>query len=280
MNRLTVLIDIAGQRARSVKENPRVTAAAVVLPTADLDSIRSELPVGIRKWKDATESSARQAVEYISRRAIATAGVTVNRNTEAWRKSLVDADVLHQAIATESKMKAGWIKLPLIHTYELLTQVSIVGLCNSLNHLQGRHVLNSAGLAEIQCDILCDEEFSGQENVETFVAFWDENRLPRKRLASLGYRISHPSVHLKSEQKEPLLLLPDLIAGLVHSMHLPNPGRLPLPLPADVSSEILKPLMRTHRLLIEASDYNTSYDQIFGHVMEAARGRNNSQLTR
>lgn len=271
MNRFTVFADIAGQRARSVTANPRVTAAAVVLPTAELDALRGDLPGNIGKWKDATEASARQAVAYISHHAIAAAAATVNRDTPAWRKALVDSDVLHQAIATQSRAKAGWAKLPMVHTYELLTQVCIVGLCNALIQLRGRHVLNSAGTAEIECNIVCDEEFSGQENVETFVSFWSEDRLPRRRLTSMGYRVSHPSVLLKSEQDEKLLLLPDIIAGLVHSAHIQDPGRLPLPLSASVSVGILQPMVSSRRLVVEASDYDTSFDQVFGDVMNEAR---------
>lgn len=134
-------------------------------------------------------------------------------------------------------------------------------------------MLNSEGLAEIECNIVCDEELSGSENIETFVSLWDEDRHPRKRLALLGYRVSHPNVQLESEQDESLLLLPDMIARLVHSAHLPNPGRLPLPLPASLSADILRPLVESRHLLIEVSDYSTSYDDVFGHVMEAAHGR-------
>lgn len=78
MNRLTIFADIAGQRSRSVTENPRVTAAAVVVPTADLEALRSELPESIGKWKDATEASARGAITYISRRTVAAASATIN----------------------------------------------------------------------------------------------------------------------------------------------------------------------------------------------------------
>ena len=276
VNRISLFVDMAGQRNRKFDGNPRVTAAAVALPTADLDDIRAQLPTNLSKWEQLTEETARSVVEMLSRRAVAVAAATVNRDTEAWTKALVDAEILHSQIASESRAKAGWAKLPIVLSYELLSRACFLAIAHFLRENRPIRILDSQGLQVVECRVVCDEEFSGGENIEVFKSFWNDEHIPAKKLATLGFRVRHPDVKLTTEKDEPLLLLADISAGLVHSANLPNPGRLAMPLPCAVSRKLLDPLRAKRLLSIDAFDFHMNYDEVFGSAMEEAPARNDA----
>lgn len=273
MNRITLFADIAGQRSRAINGSPRVTASAVALPTATLDDIRSKLPVNITKWKHLTEPIAREVVSLLATRSVAVAAASVDRDNAAWRKALCDADILHSEIASDSHESAGWAKLPVVLAYELLVRACLLATAHFLREVRTPRVLNSQGLAEIECSVICDQEFSGQENIDVFKSFWDEERVPSKQLAALGFRVSHPDVKLTTEQIEPLLLLADITAGLIHSAQIPNPGRVALPLSYNVSRDVLRPLQANHKLAVDSFVFDTDYERVFGDAMAEARAR-------
>ena len=273
MNRITLFVDMAGQRNRKFEGNPRVTSAAVALPTADLDDIRAQLPTNLSKWERLTEEMAGNVVDMLSKRAVAVAAATVNRDTVAWTKALVDEEILHSQIASESRAKAGWAKLPIVLAYELLSRACFLALAHFLREDRSVRILDSQGLCTIECRVICDEEFSGEENIDVFKSFWNEEHIPAKELAALGFRVRHPDVSLTTEKSEPLLLLADISAGLVHSASLPDPGRVAMPLPCAVARKLLSPLRAKRLLSIDAFDFDMNYDEVFGNAMEEARAR-------
>lgn len=175
MTRITIAVDIAGRPTRETAGNPRVTAAAAVIPAANLDRVRSAIPAHLPKWKSI-------------------------------------------------------------------------------------------------CNVVCDQEFSGEENIEVFKSFWDTPQIPLKSLESFGFKVTHPNVMLVSDDNEPLLQLADIAAGLLHSAHIPDPGLIRMPIAHDTAKRLLMPLLSSGLLSIDAFDYDASYDQIFGDVMQAARG--------
>lgn len=74
-----------------------------------------------------------------------------------------------------------------------------------------------------------------------------------------------------TEQQEPLLLLADYAAGIAHSALLPIPGRLPLPVNYEQSNHLLGHLRETGKLVVESADFDVSYSEIFGSIMDSAR---------
>lgn len=270
MNCITLFVDMAGQRSRSLAGSPRVTAAAVALPTADLPGIRERLPNGI-KWKNITEPMAREVIGLLVRDSVAVAAATVNCDTEAWGKALADEQALHSQIASESHANAGWAKLPVVLAYELLSRACWLALAHFLRMNRAPKILDPHGLATIECSVVSDEEFSGEENVDTFKSFWNDEHIPVKKLAALGFRVRYPDVNLTTEQNEPLLLLPDVVAGLVHSAYLPDPGRVSMPLSHALSQQLLEHLGSL--LAVDSFDFKTDYDRVFGEAMKEARAR-------
>ena len=109
--------------------------------------------------------------------------------------------------------------------------------------------------------------------MEVFKAFWDIDRVPRSRLAQFGIRMTHADVQLLPEEDEPLLLLADFAAGLLHSTLLPDPGRIPMPMSHDAAKKLTRRLHEAGLLAVDSSNFNNSYDEIFGEVMDHARAQ-------
>jgi hypothetical protein len=275
MNRHTVFADIAGRTSNEIDGNPRVTAAAVAVPTTELASIRAQLPAGLSKWGRCVPEEAATVIDVLIERAISVAIVSMNKDTSAWHKFIDDEALLHSQIASESRRSAGWAKASTLLTYELLSRVCIMATAQAIGGRSPNRIINAQGLELIESSIVCDTEISGEENIEVFKSFWSEEHVPTQSLARMGVSIKHPEVLLLSEQTEPLLLLADYVAGLGHSAHLPDPGRLPMPLSHMKARSLL--LRLDQRLLVESIDFDSSYEKIFGFVMDEARLRRDGQ---
>jgi hypothetical protein len=269
MNRHTVFADIAGRASKKLDGNPRVTAAAVAIPTSEISDIRTQLPAGLPKWGRCTLDEAGFVTDILKAKAIAIVIVSINKDTPAWHKFIKDEALLHSQIASESKGTVGWAKASTLLTFELLSRACFVATALAIGGRAPNRIVDAHGLEIIESAIVCDTEISGEEKV--FKSFWSDENIPTHALAGMGISIKHPEVRLLSEQAEPLLLLADYAAGLGHSAHLPNPGRLPMPVSCIEATSLL--LRFGTRLKIEAIDFDSSYENIFGHVMDEARLR-------
>lgn len=271
MNRLTVLVDIAGRVSLDTQGNPRVTAAAVAIATSALTIVRAALPPRLPKWKNCTASDAERVVELLSAHSVAVGVISINKETDSWRQFAVDADALQAAIVAQSKRVAGWAKPANLLVFQLIIRACAIATGHGIRVGRMRRIVNMNGFELIECAVICDTDISGEENLEVFGSFWDKRHAPKSRLAKLGVCLVHDEVQVLTEQEEPLLLLADYAAGIAHSALLPTPGRLPLPVNCEQSNDLLSHLRETDKLVVESDDFDVSYSEIFGTIMERAR---------
>lgn len=272
MTRCTVFADIAGRTSKGTAGSPRVTSAAVAIPTSELASVRSRLR-DLPKWGRCTVSDAESVAEILATEATAIAIISMNKDTPEWHQFCIDGDLLNSTIASESWISAGWAKAPVILTFDLLSRACFMVTVHAISTSPRNRMPYSQGIEFFEFSIICDADVSGNENIEIFKSFWDDDHIPKEKLAVLGLQIIHPEVLLTTEQSEPLLLLADYAAGLGHSAHMPDPGRLPIPISCEDSAALLQSINYNGKLLVEAVDFDTSYEEIFGDVMQEARRR-------
>lgn len=272
MPHIALFADIAGRPTRSVDGSPLTTAAAVAFKHSDLSLLRAKTSESLPKWKNLTEPGARKAVQFLRDHAVVVSSVTVNRATPQWAKAIDDAELLHSKIASQSHAKAGWAKLPVVLAYELLSRACFLALAHLLREQRPQHVFANLGCTAIECDVTCDKEFSAPEDIEVFKSFWHDRNVPAEALWRLGYTVTHPSVTVTTDDDERLLMWADIAAGLCHSARLTKPGRIAMPLSCAVSRRLLKPLGVDNKLALDAYAFGTTYDDVFGEAMSAARG--------
>lgn len=270
MNRFTVFADIASRAMHATAGSPRTVAGAVVVDTEKVEGLCREL-VGLGKWSGCRLDDAEFAVDLIASQAVAVSVVSFNRDTEAWRQFLVDAEIFHKAIILNSRKVAGWGKPANLLKFLLLSSAcaSAVGHALGIDHRP--RIVNSNNMQMINCITVCDSEVEGPENIEVFKSFWDRQHIPKSRLASVGIEMLSEDVRITSEQLEPCLLLADYVAGLGLSAATENPGRIPLPLSQVNSSKLLSKIRDRDKLVVLEEDFQYSYNEIFGDTMEQAR---------
>jgi hypothetical protein len=271
MNRLTVLTDIAGRVSIDTVGSARVTAAAIAVGTSDTSLLRSLIPPNMPKWQACRPSDAERAIELIASYAVSVGVMSINKDTATWLKFAEDGKILQDAIVLQSRRVAGWAKPSNLLAFHLLGGAYAIALGHGIRVGPRPHIVDSQGLQLIECSLICDTDISGDENLEVFKSFWDEQHRPHSQLAQYGVRVSHEEVHVTTEQLEPLLLLADYAAGISHAALLPAPGRLPLPLTYDQANVLLERLRDGGKLVVESLDFDISYEAIFGPVMKAAR---------
>lgn len=273
MNRLTILVDIAGRVALDTRGSARVTAAAVAVATSDAPAVRAALPASLPKWRDCAASDAERGVELLAAHSVSVGVISINKDTDAWRQFAADAEVLQAAILAESRRPAGWAKPANLLTFQLVGSACAIATGHGIRVGPKERIVDMRGLQLIECAVICDSDISGEENLEVFRSFWDKRHAPKSRLAKLGVSLAYEEARVLTEQEEPLLLLADYAAGIAHASLLPAPGRLPLPLDYAQSNVLLGHLRETGKLVMESVNFDASYSEIFGNVMEQARER-------
>lgn len=270
MNRLTILADIASRTMHSTVGSPKTVAGAVAVDTLRLEGIRQEV-IALPKWAACNEDSAAFAVDLMASQAVAVSVVSVNRDTDAWRKFLVDAEIFHKAIILSSKKVAGWGKPANLLKFILLGSACAAATGHALGVDRRPRIVSLGGRQLIECDTVCDSEVEGAENLEVFESFWSKQHIPKSRLAKVGIEVIGDCVRVTTEQAEPGLMLADYAAGIGLAAATKSPGRMPLPLSQVAAARLLSRLRVLNKLVVLEEDFDYSYDAIFSDVMKKAR---------
>lgn len=273
--KLTIFADIASRVMHATQGSPRTVAGAVAVDTLDVDQIRKEVH-RLPKWGRCSEDDAEFAVDLMSSQAVAFSVVSVNRETEAWKRFLVDAQLLHEAIVESGKV-AGWAKPTNLLKFILLGSSCAAAMGHALGVDRRAGIINTAGRRIVECSTVCDSEIEGEENLEVFTSFWSKQHIPKSRLARAGYEVIADDVRVTSEEAEPVLLLADYAAGLGLAAATSMPGRVPLPLDQGTARRLLCKIRDRGKLTFHEEEFEYTYDEIFKDVMEEARGRAESR---
>jgi hypothetical protein len=270
MNRFTFLTDIAGRVTLDVTGSPLVTAAAVVLPSVNLAKISAQLPADLPKWKSCSYKDAEAVINLlISNSAV---GIfSINKDTKAWGKFWEDEKSLQSAIVLQDRRPAGFIKPANLLAFSLIGGACAIAMGHSLRIGPKDRIMDSHGRNLIERTIICDSDIGGEENVQVFKNLWDRQDGSSPRLEQAGFRVMTREVRVETEQQEPLLLLADYAAGIAHAALLSSPGRIRLPLPTDEAKKLLDSLNEAGKLALHVSDFNFTYKQIFGSLIDLAQ---------
>ncbi len=270
MNRLTILVDIAGRAMLATEGSPKTVAGAVALDTVDLPSARKEV-CSLPKWGRCGLEHAEHVVDFLASQATSIGIVSVNRDTPQWLQFEREAAELQNAIVLQSRRVAGWAKAPNLLKFILLGSGCAVATGHALGSDKRLRIQNARGQQMVECSTICDKEIEGEENLEVFTSFWSEQRIPRSRLARLGIEMIGRDVKVISEQEEPALILADYVAGLGLAAALETPGRLPLPLDREKSSRLLNKLRDRGKLVAVEEDFAHTHQDIYGDLLAKAR---------
>lgn len=268
MNRFTFFTDIAGRLSQAVEGGPRVTAAAVVFPSAEVERIVTQLSVPLPKWRACTYDDASAAIDLLIAEGVSVGIFSVNKDTKAWKKFLVDSKPLHSAIVLQDRRPAGFVKPSNVLAFMLIGGACAIAAGHALKITPKNRITDYRGKALIERTVICDSDIGGEENLQVFRSFWERHDGSHPLIEKAGFRIVTRDVRVTTEQQEPLLLLADYAAGIAHAAWLTNPGRIRLPLSNEKAKELLAALNKSGKLAMETRDFDLTYQEVFGNVPE------------
>jgi hypothetical protein len=271
VTRFTALTDVAGRVALDTQGNKWVTAAAVVLASNQLDLVRSLLPATVPKWRNCHQEHAELVTDLLGSHSFAVCAIHINKDTEHWRRFWKDEEPLQAAIVAESRASAGFVKPANILKFFLFGQVVAIATAHAMKVAPTGTIVDGKGLTLVESNVICDSDINGDENVEFFKFLFERENHRPSRLRQLGIRLVNGSVEVATEEEEPLLLLADYAAGLAHAVWLEHPGRGRFPLAKEEALRLLKAIEAKDKFIRMPMDFEISYDEIFGALMERSR---------
>jgi hypothetical protein len=254
----TIFSDIAGQVSERV-DNPIVTIAAVAVARADIGEARRQLVAGFggqpRKWRDGRVTGFANIARVATDFQIRTAAWQLYRQSEQWRQFYEQAQVFHEEATSRSGERLTFLKGDDSMRMFLFIRASdhLVG-----NLLKARYPWAPAA-ATIDIEYVVDSDFKTCETRALFqwaTTQWAETTALRRLLGV----VPRARAYVETEEEEPLLLLPDYIAGVFH--HADTRTRLGLPVvPPAVARGLVDTLRRAlgKRLYEVAEDFNQQY---------------------
>lgn len=217
MVNITFFGDIAGRVALNSHNADRVTVGSVCLPSGALTSIRKRVPVAFPKWRNASDENVDLALDIILNEAMAVSASSIDTRTAKWQQFWQDASDVHSKTASYSGGSISFIKAANQIKYLLFnTSISIAG-AHAIKIGTIPRILNRQGILKIRQNIVLDNDIQGDENIDALISIWNAANSHQPRINSLGIEIKTEPLQLKTEQSEPLLLLPDYVAGIFQS---------------------------------------------------------------
>jgi hypothetical protein len=266
MSRYTIFADVAGQRSLATAGSDRMTAAAVAIHASDKNLLCDQISQ-LPKWRDCSLLEAQTAVDIFSN-AAAISIVSMTKDPEHWPDFWAAAKPLQDAIVARDRKPAGFVRPANVALFALLMHVYGIAIGHAVKVSRGVPIIDYRGMELVERTIVCDTDIQGEENLAVFKAFFERSDRYQPRMAKLGFRFVTREVIVTTEEHEPLLLLADYAAGIGHSAHITDPGRIPLPVVHHEAKKLLQKLDRTGKLVILSKPFDIDYAEIFGDVLQ------------
>ena len=262
-----LLVDIAGRFHRD-GANLSVTTGGVAIAASRADYVRSLLPPGLPKWGKCTLTHANEVTRILARECLAVCAVTRDLATPSWQKFWEDSANHESVLKRLQGGKAGLLKPANIARTIAFIDGAVGASAHAayLSNAIDRAAAN--GPITIGQTLIFDDELGG-ESREFFMELWNGAR-PQPRIKAVGVTFKTCAVRMTTEQDEPLLMLPDYVAGLHHCVQLADAGPNTFPLTASQANECLNPL-RNGKLKTGKGSFSFDYRSMFGDVIAEAQ---------
>lgn len=263
--------DLSG-RVRKTIDNPITTTAAVAVPVDLVNPLRTRVrqrfPGDKTKWKYGRLAGLATVTKVLAVHRLPVAVYQVHIADPAkWSRYFEQGEEFIRNAEPDLRDKATFAHPSMTLRMRFLA-ASFASLAGRL--MRARHRAEDT-LSSIELEIVADTDFRDEETEEQFTSSVMELDWRSRITAHLGIRPVVRAARCASEQDEPLLLLPDYIAGLYHHADPRTTLGQPVVTPDEASGAVheLRRQLGVGRLLFERSeDFDEEYP-----LMHADRGR-------
>jgi hypothetical protein len=211
----TYYIDISG---RITQNSNRITTAAVALSNAD-ESVIKDFIVNKKfpKWRNATIKDVNDIITIILKYQLTCAvfqSTVFSKEAKLfwanfWGKGI---DFLNKAYIID-KVSLKELKSPNVLKYYFLGRCISLLIATRMKTMR-KIIYDSHGLKIMRFNIISDTDIQGEENQKFFKYLWEEWSKKTRIKDILGFLPVINEITFETEQDEPLLILPDYLAGL------------------------------------------------------------------
>lgn len=261
--KVTLLGDIAGRVARETHGADTVTVGGVCIPTGAISFIRKKIPNDFPKWRNASDSDIEFILKILLRESLSISGTVLRKSSNTWDSFWKDAEATHAKTSQLSSGTMSFVKAATIIKFALFGMssalatahaIKIGGIPNSIH--RGKKLL-------IERSLVFDKEIEGKDNLEALVSIVEASNLHQPKMNQLGVCIKTVDVKLSTEQQEPLLLLPDYVAGIVHAAHSTVDTLSASNVSNDGARSAKADLQKSKKYTEISEDFNLRYFDIF-----------------
>lgn len=268
MNRLSLFYDISGRVSKESQYDTFFTVGGAIIPTGKEDLVRAAIGENTPKWRDTNDLCISVIVDVLKKFTIHCTVVKIKKTEPAWTDFWGVGDQQYQYLSSRTKPKPGFAKSANVLKDWAFGKCSATGLGLYLKSQGKPVVLDPNGFSALYLKIVCDTDIQGQENRQVFEDNWKHWCRVTKLTPRLEIK-PHIEVEFKTEQEEPLLMLPDYIAGYIH--YNSDPVRISRPVnlskqSADNFGQALSTI--SHFDLIEYP-----FDEIFPNLTRQSTGQ-------
>lgn len=262
MNRLTLVYDISGQVTKESTYDSYFTVGGAIIPTANENRVRDLLKQNIPKWKNATTQSLSIVANTIEENNIYCTVVIVEKSQPEWDTFWENGKDQHNNLAKKLKAKVGFAKSGNIVRNLSIGRCTIIGLGALIKSIDKPTILDQNGYAVLNLKIICDTDIQGGENQEVYKTSWERWCKNTKVQPALNIKPKLYSIDFMIEQDEPLIFLPDYLAGCIHCKASGGKTNLPENLKYLEVEEFIKLIESKGKMLIESFKFSEIYPNL------------------
>ena len=216
---ITSASDIAGQVSDSALNADKLTVASICLPSGSVKRIRSLIPTGLPKWRNSDDDRVAAVTDLILKEAWSIAAGSLDKRDARWSAFWRDSREIHARTAPLAGGPIAFLKAATLIKMLLLGQASTLAMGHSVKVGTLPRITDRKGRLNISESVIFDNEIQGEENREALAGAWRSMNEHQPKMNSLGIFHKATTLTLTSEESEPLLLLADYAAGIVHAMN-------------------------------------------------------------
>lgn len=265
MARVTFFMDSAGRVSQDTGGHEWLTVAGVAVPTGELDSIRRLTPARASKWSHASPREASGIVNFALYKATAGVVLQIHKKQPTWDEFWRDADRCHQRMSSSERSRVGFVKANTVIRYAAFGDCSGPLLAECVKR-QDSQILDAQGRRVIALAVVSDTDIQGQENRDTFRFLWDRYAAKSRFFRNHNMRLIVEDVDFRTEEQEPILLLPDHIAGCLHCDACVPDSDLPRRLDRNAVTMLASRIRSSPQITVIQNEFDIRYGDIFGDL--------------
>lgn len=273
---ITSVSDIAGQVSENALNADKLTVASICLPSGSLRRVRSLIPAGLPKWRNSNDDRIAAVTDLLLKESWSVVAGSLDKRDARWSVFWRDSREIHATTAPLAGGSIAFLKAGTLIKMLLLGQAHTLAMAHSVKIGTLPRITDWKGRLKISECVIFDDEIQGDENRDALAGAWRSMNEHQPQTKSLGIYHEATSLTLTSEESEPLLLLADYAAGIVHAMNS-NANTI------ERSAVSRQATLRAHERLRASAKFHefdvhfpASYFEIFPDFERFSRGKTRS----